>query len=409
MQIFISHSSKNGDVAKRVCTYLEEKGEKCFLAPRDIRPGKEYAEEIINGIDSSQYMVLLISKEANSSPHVLREVERAVSKSIPILVYKLEEVELSKSLEYFLMTHQWFDAKMQGDYEELWRAVKDEDRPTAKQRSVLALVLALVCVCLAGVCVWNVYHKNKIPEVSYRLGDTLSFGSYLDVPIEWRILHLSEDGTEAVMISKDIITMKAFDAPESGSYNQDGEEDYWMRDSLADTDLELQRRVRGDNTWSKSNIRTWLNSAEEVVTYADYPPRASAMSEKKNGYHNEAGFLQGFTEQEREAILPTGEDKVFLLSLEELKWFDEAGMSKLAVPTEMAVEQDQSAWYRLQLNEYDIKEYSWWLRQPVEDTSSMCYLVGNGYYEENIQKANVGLEGYGIRPAVRIDLGRMEQ
>lgn len=47
----------------------------------------------------------------DNSPHVLREIERAVSKHIAIMVYKLEEVELTKSLEYFLMTHQWVSAK----------------------------------------------------------------------------------------------------------------------------------------------------------------------------------------------------------------------------------------------------------------------------------------------------------
>ena len=31
-------------------------------------------------------------------------------------------------------------------------------------------------------------------------------------------------------------------------------------------------------------------------------------------------------------------------------------------------------------------------------------MVGNGYVEENIFEANVGLEGYGIRPAITVDL-----
>ena len=107
MQIFISHASQNAAEASAVCRLLEERGTRCFIAPRDIRTGKEYAEEIVNGLDGSAAVLLLMSEAANRSPHVLREVERAVSKSIPILVYKLEEVALSKSMEYFLMTHQW--------------------------------------------------------------------------------------------------------------------------------------------------------------------------------------------------------------------------------------------------------------------------------------------------------------
>lgn len=106
MNLFISHSSHDFAMAKDICELLEENEYKCFLAPRDIRSGHEYAEEIMNGIESSELMLLLLSEKANQSPHVLREVERAVSKCIPIIVCKLEEVDLSKSMEYFLMSHQ---------------------------------------------------------------------------------------------------------------------------------------------------------------------------------------------------------------------------------------------------------------------------------------------------------------
>ncbi|MDE6420626.1 MAG: toll/interleukin-1 receptor domain-containing protein, partial [Lachnospiraceae bacterium] len=113
MQIFLSHSSKDAAIAEQICEQLEKNGIRCFIAPRNIRPGKEYAEEIINGIDESAAVVLLMSGNANSSPHVLREVEHAVSGGTPILVYKIEDVALSKSMEYFLMTHQWVSSKPQ--------------------------------------------------------------------------------------------------------------------------------------------------------------------------------------------------------------------------------------------------------------------------------------------------------
>ncbi len=105
MYVFISHSSQNSGTAEDICALIESNGHKCFLAPRDIRSGHEYAEEIINGIDRSGVMVLVLSKDSNESPHVLREIERAVSKRVPIIVYKLEDVQLSKSMEYFLMSH----------------------------------------------------------------------------------------------------------------------------------------------------------------------------------------------------------------------------------------------------------------------------------------------------------------
>lgn len=123
--IFISHSSKDGETATELCNYLEENGKKCFIAPRDIRYGHEYAEEIVNGIDNSGTMVLILSNNSNKSPHVLREVERAVSKCIPIIIYKLEEVELSKSMEYFLMTHQWVNVKAKDGYNNILNYINE--------------------------------------------------------------------------------------------------------------------------------------------------------------------------------------------------------------------------------------------------------------------------------------------
>lgn len=97
-------------------------------------------------------------------------------------------------------------------------------------------------------------------------------------------------------------------------------------------------------------------------------------------------------------------DKVFLLSMDELKWFEEANVSLLAEPTEQAVEQDETYWYRDYCLGFGTQYHMWWLREPVEGSSSQCYLVGNGYQEENIYTWETGVESFGIRPAVTVDL-----
>lgn len=436
MQIFLSHSSRDAAIAGQICEQLEKNDVKCFIAPRDIRPGKEYAEEIINGIDNSAAMVLLMSQNANSSPHVLREVEHAVSRGIPILVYKAEEVALSRSMEYFLMTHQWVSAKPREDYADIVAFAKDlaaEDaagsaagkrrRGTAGRKAgifagVAAVLVIAVIVCLAMRKPGT--GESSSEPVSLQVGETVLFGSYQGEDIEWRVLRISEDETQAVLIAAHILTMKAYDAAESGRYNYDGDRDYWTRESEADIDMALQARVRGNSDWSTSNLRTWLNADTEVVAYSGQPPVATAMAEKKNGYQNEAGFLYGFTREELDAIVETelvtkGNalsesdsvttcDRVWLLSLDELAWFDEAGMSKFATPTEEAVEQDQSFWYSLDYDTYGVEWCSWWLREPVQEAASLCYLVNNGYVEAVTRQENVGLEGFGVRPALAVDL-----
>lgn len=578
MHMFISHSSKDYDVASKICETLERNGTKCFIAPRDIRLGHEYAQELIDGIDNSFAMLLIMSANANSSPHVLREVERAVSKSIPILVYKIEEVSLSKSMEYFLMTHQWTSAETDENYTDILRfadTIKSQnnksdsetkgaviavdniavgDTSKNKKRKLfiglgIGLSALLICVILffvlnkgffspavsspdgqassdnlslvenntddrgsedgqdsmAAVSTESPENNGEIEDGNKKdeeteafatknkdksdkknkdkkdenietsvtgnddsvggydrtgsngrgeestpapvtkdkdkdkdkeqkpkeetgekvaVGDTVTFGTYYKEDIDWRVLKISDDGKQAVLISSNVLCMKAFDSAESGRYNYDEDQSYWKRESEADTDLELQEYVRGSNIWKTSNLRTWLNSEEEVVKYQDSAPYSTAMSEKKNGYQNEPGFLNGFSKEEIAAIVKVKNetksnplfkskiisttDRVYLLSLDELKWFDDAKISKFAFPTEKAVQNDESLWWLLDYNEFNIKESVWWLREPVDGFSSKCYIVDNGYTKNLLREVNVGLEGYGVRPALTVNLQKVK-
>lgn len=112
MQVFISYATEQKETAERVCTFLEAGGKKCWIAPRNILPGSNYGEEIIKGIEGSDLFVVLFDAAANESQHVLREVERAVSKRLPIVVYRLDNTVPSKSMEYFLRSIQWLDARV---------------------------------------------------------------------------------------------------------------------------------------------------------------------------------------------------------------------------------------------------------------------------------------------------------
>jgi hypothetical protein len=48
---FISYSSKDKPAADATCAVLESAGIRCWIAPRDIRPGTEYGAAIIDAID----------------------------------------------------------------------------------------------------------------------------------------------------------------------------------------------------------------------------------------------------------------------------------------------------------------------------------------------------------------------
>jgi hypothetical protein len=110
IDIFISFPHQNEIAAMAACLALEDAGYGCWIAPRDIIPGHDWSESIIDAISASKLMVLIFSNHANLSPQVKREVERAVNRNIPIIPFRVENIPPSKSLEYFISTQHWLNA-----------------------------------------------------------------------------------------------------------------------------------------------------------------------------------------------------------------------------------------------------------------------------------------------------------
>lgn len=108
--VFISYSIDDKPIADAMCSTLESKGIRCWIAPRDILPGMDWGGAIIDAIAASHVMVLLLSSNSNTSSQVRREVERAVNKEVIILPFRIENLSLSKSLEYHLSATHWMDA-----------------------------------------------------------------------------------------------------------------------------------------------------------------------------------------------------------------------------------------------------------------------------------------------------------
>ena len=77
---------------------------------RDVTPGAFYGDEIVHAIDAAKAIVLILSQNAATSPHVLREVERAASKRHAVISLRIDKAPLPAGLEYFLNTSQWLDA-----------------------------------------------------------------------------------------------------------------------------------------------------------------------------------------------------------------------------------------------------------------------------------------------------------
>jgi tetratricopeptide (TPR) repeat protein len=108
--VFISYSNKDKPTADAVCAALEANGVRCWIAPRDILPGSDWGEAIIDAIHGCRAMLLIFSSNSNSSAQIKREVERSVNAGIPVVPFRIEDVMPSKTLEYFISTQHWLDA-----------------------------------------------------------------------------------------------------------------------------------------------------------------------------------------------------------------------------------------------------------------------------------------------------------
>ncbi|HEX8076629.1 MAG TPA: TIR domain-containing protein, partial [Chthoniobacterales bacterium] len=108
--VFVSHSAKDKTVSDALVAKLEEQGIRCWVAPRDVVPGADWGESIIDAIESSRIMVLIFSANANVSPQIKREIERAVDKGVYTIPFRIEDVQPTKALEYFISSAHWLDA-----------------------------------------------------------------------------------------------------------------------------------------------------------------------------------------------------------------------------------------------------------------------------------------------------------
>jgi len=108
--VFLCHASGDAAFAQRLCSYLEAKELRCWIAPRDITLGKGYVEECIGGVASSDALVLLLSADAVASIQVLTEVEQAVKHYIPIHPVLIGRPKVRSELDFYISRLHWMDS-----------------------------------------------------------------------------------------------------------------------------------------------------------------------------------------------------------------------------------------------------------------------------------------------------------
>jgi len=111
-RVFISYVSEEPDraTALAVCAAIEARGVRCWIAPRDVPPGRSYAQCIPAAIRRCSVVVLVMSGRTSRSKYVCNEVDLAVKVDRAILPLRIEPVEPEGDLEFLLSRVQWLDA-----------------------------------------------------------------------------------------------------------------------------------------------------------------------------------------------------------------------------------------------------------------------------------------------------------
>lgn len=172
--VFISYASHDKPTADAACAVLEQNGIRCWIAPRDIVPGADWGESIIDAINDARAFVLVFSSHANASQQIKREVERAVNKGIPVIPVRIEDVAPTKSLEYFISTPHWLDAfnpplqrhlnYLTDVIDHILKGEELQPRPTPQSSRRLVVMGGLAAACVAAaIGIWYVTQETAGP------------------------------------------------------------------------------------------------------------------------------------------------------------------------------------------------------------------------------------------------------
>jgi formylglycine-generating enzyme required for sulfatase activity len=108
--VFVSYSSKDKSVADTIVASLEKNNIRCWYAPRDVPPGKDWAKQIAGAVNDASIFLLIFSENANKSQRVLDELNLAINKEIIILPFRIEKLNPVGAMELHLSTRHWLDA-----------------------------------------------------------------------------------------------------------------------------------------------------------------------------------------------------------------------------------------------------------------------------------------------------------
>ncbi len=107
--IFICYSSKDEAVAREIVEFLEGQDIACWISCRDVPPGGNYQETIVQALEAARGIVFLFSEASSRSGEIKKELSMGSSMNVPVFPVRLSPIAPSGALRYELSIRQWVD------------------------------------------------------------------------------------------------------------------------------------------------------------------------------------------------------------------------------------------------------------------------------------------------------------
>lgn len=176
----------------------------------------------------------------------------------------------------------------------------------------ICIILSLI-VNVMAVPASALEDEESSYESSIQIGDCIELGHYLGQPIVWRCVGIDENGP--LMLSDKVLCLKSYDA-------KGNSDTHYVPGTFSTI-----RKSYGSNCWADSNLREWLNSNEDSVSWSHDKPSVDNVYNGYNAYDNEAGFLTCFTDEELNYVSDTTQ-KVYTNEAEYIRGLTDGGTSE---------------------------------------------------------------------------------
>lgn len=124
-RIFISYKSDDEYFARGMVSSLESMGLLCWIASRDINQGAAFNREIPPAIEKAELIILILTKKADESEEIQREMAlatQAKKQIIPLNVDGCKPVHLN----YWLATIQWLNFSDYGGFDAIAKIISSK-------------------------------------------------------------------------------------------------------------------------------------------------------------------------------------------------------------------------------------------------------------------------------------------